>query len=158
MNQDTSRRHFLRNVTAGVGGAAALTALPSAIARALAIPANNRTGTIQDVEHIVLLMMQNRAFDHYFGTMAGVRGFGDRFPIPVQDVPGLLQGKTVWYQRSDTATGSAPKLLSLQHNDTIANFPLMRTADTPHLYPDAQNAWNHGRMDHWPQYKTAASM
>ena len=41
------------------------------------MPAHNRTGTIQDVEHIVFLMQENRSFDHYFGTLRGVRGFGD---------------------------------------------------------------------------------
>jgi phospholipase C len=153
-----SRRNFLRTVAATAGSTAALSAFPASIRRALSIPANNRTGTIQDVEHIVLLMMENRGFDHYFGSMNGVRGFADRFPIPVPDVAGLLQGKTVWYQRNDNATGTNPKLLSLQYNDTTANFALMRTADTPHLYPDTQNGWDHGRMSNWPQYKNNASM
>ena len=45
--------------------------------KALAIPAHHRTGTIDDVEHIVILMQENRSFDHYFGTLRGVRGFGD---------------------------------------------------------------------------------
>ena len=31
------------------------------IARALEIPANNRTGTINDVEHIVFMMQENRS-------------------------------------------------------------------------------------------------
>ncbi|KAK5112598.1 hypothetical protein LTR62_003912 [Meristemomyces frigidus] len=34
-------------------------------------------GSIADIEHVVLFMQENRAFDHYFGTMAGVRGFED---------------------------------------------------------------------------------
>ncbi|KAJ3479849.1 hypothetical protein NLG97_g8216 [Lecanicillium saksenae] len=33
--------------------------------------------SLADVKHIVLFMQENRSFDHYFGTMAGVRGFGD---------------------------------------------------------------------------------
>ncbi|KAF5352278.1 hypothetical protein D9758_011976 [Tetrapyrgos nigripes] len=33
--------------------------------------------SLADVEHIVLFMQENRAFDHYFGTLAGVRGFKD---------------------------------------------------------------------------------
>jgi phospholipase C len=152
-----NRRNFLRNIAAAAGSTAALSAFPPAIARALAIRANNRTGTIQDVEHIVCLMQENRSFDHYFGSMPGVRGFADPFPIPVPDTS-LLQKKTVWYQRNDAATGSNPKILSVQHNDTVANFALIRTADTPHLYPDAQNAWDAGRMTNWPQYKTNASM
>jgi len=51
--------------------------LPASIQRALAIPANNVTGTIQDVEHVVILMQENRSFDHYFGMLQGVRGFND---------------------------------------------------------------------------------
>ncbi|WFD34154.1 phospholipase C [Malassezia cuniculi] len=32
---------------------------------------------LKKIEHVVLFMQENRAFDHYFGTMAGVRGFHD---------------------------------------------------------------------------------
>ncbi|TVY39251.1 Non-hemolytic phospholipase C [Lachnellula subtilissima] len=34
-------------------------------------------GSLKDIKHVVLFMQENRAFDHYFGTMAGVRGFSD---------------------------------------------------------------------------------
>src|SRR5215472_3648578 len=59
------------------GAGAALATLKANIAKALAIPANNRTRSIQDVEHIVILTQENRPFDHYFGTLRGVRGFSD---------------------------------------------------------------------------------
>ncbi|HEX9045485.1 MAG TPA: alkaline phosphatase family protein [Verrucomicrobiae bacterium] len=36
------------------------------------------TGTIQDVQHVVILMQENRSFDNYYGMMNGVRGFNDR--------------------------------------------------------------------------------
>ena len=80
----TTRRNFLT-------GVAAAAAFPS-ISKALAIPALRRTGTIKDVKHIVILMQENRGCDHYYGTMRGVRGFGDRFPIPLES------GKPVWFQ------------------------------------------------------------
>jgi len=57
--------------------------------RALEIPAHHRTGTIADVEHIVILMQENRSFDHYFGTLRGVRGFGDPRAVT------LASGKSV---------------------------------------------------------------
>src|ERR1700694_1182598 len=82
------RRKFLQ----ALGSGAVATALPGSIGKALAIPANNRTGTIADVEHIVILTQENRAFDHYFGSLRGVRGFGD--PRPVN----LPSGKSVWHQ------------------------------------------------------------
>jgi phospholipase C len=43
---------------------------------------------------VVILMQENRAFDHYFGTLAGVRGFGDRFPIPLPE--GARCGSSAW--------------------------------------------------------------
>ncbi|MGH9550489.1 MAG: alkaline phosphatase family protein, partial [Terriglobales bacterium] len=73
----TDRRTFLQLLTSG----ALSGAFPAAIARALEIPANHRTRTIADVEHIVFMMQENRSFDHYFGTLRGVRGFGDPRPM-----------------------------------------------------------------------------
>ena len=67
-----NRRDFLRFAAGSLGAAAAASLLPPAIRKALALPANNRTGTIQDIEHIVILMQENRSFDHYFGTLSGV--------------------------------------------------------------------------------------
>jgi phospholipase C len=46
------RRKFLQLT----GMAAITSSLNTNIAKALAIPANNRTGSIRDVEHIVILM------------------------------------------------------------------------------------------------------
>jgi len=63
----TDRRTFLKLM--GTGAVAA--AMPTSIRKALAVPAHNRTGTIKDVEHIVILMQENRSFDHYFGTLRG---------------------------------------------------------------------------------------
>ena len=76
-----NRRKFLK-LSAGAGMASA--ALPTLIQKALAVEAYNVTRSIKDVQHIVILMQENRSFDHYFGTMKGVRGFGDRFPIPLE--------------------------------------------------------------------------
>src|SRR3982074_2491716 len=85
---DVNRRRFLQLA----GGAAATSMLSTSIARAAEIPAFRRTGTLKDVEHIVVLIQENRSFDHYFGTMRGVRGFGDPRPVT------LPSGKSVWHQ------------------------------------------------------------
>ncbi len=69
----TDRREFLQLM--GLSSAAAM--LNSSIAKALTIPANFKTGTIKDVEHIVILMQENNSFDEVFGTLRGVRGFSD---------------------------------------------------------------------------------
>ena len=60
-----NRRTFLKMV----GAPAAAAALPLNLGKSLAIPANNRTGSINDVEHVIFLMQENRSFDHYFGTL-----------------------------------------------------------------------------------------
>ena len=81
-----SRRKFLQGTATAGLSAAALSVFPPSIRRALAIPAHYETGTIKDVKHVVLLMMENRSFDSYFGTQKGMRGYGDRFAIPAQNV------------------------------------------------------------------------
>src|SRR5258706_6583541 len=93
----SSRRHIMaapdrRRFLKLMAGGAVASAFPASIARALSIPAHRRTGTIDDVEHIVILMQENRSFDHYFGTLRGVRGFGD--PRAVR----LPSGESVWNQ------------------------------------------------------------
>src|SRR5262245_24382031 len=95
---------------------AASLALPPAIQRAWAIDARVETGTVADVQHVVILMQENRSFDHYFGTMNGVRGFGDRFPIPL---PG---GRTAWTQAH---TKAQPQV--------IAPFPLNTKQSLAHM-------------------------
>ncbi|MBN6152134.1 phospholipase C, phosphocholine-specific [Xanthomonas sp. AmX2] len=141
---DLPRRRLLR---AGVAGAAAAL-LPPSIARAAAIAPDVRSGTLQDLQHVVILMQENRAFDHYFGTLAGVRGFGDRFPIPAPPLPGVAP-RSVWLQPSEDGT----RLLAPFPLHTARDFGTMRVAGTPHTWPNAQHAWDHGRMGHWAAAK-----
>jgi phospholipase C len=142
---DQHRRSFLKLAAGAVAGSTALGAMPQAIREALAIPARQTTGTIRDVEHIVILMQENRSFDHYFGTMRGVRGFGDRHPIPL---PG---GRNVWRQR-DGDVEVTPFHLNTQTTDAL------RVPGTPHSFADAQGAWGQGKLEEWPRYKTHYSM
>jgi phospholipase C len=137
----TTRRDFPEPGT----GAAAPSSLPFCIQKALAAPASVQTGTIQDVKHIVILMQENRSFDHYFGALRGVRGFGDRFPIP------LASGKSVWYQ-SDGSREIPPYRLD---NQTMYAGLI---PETPHDFPNAQAAWNQGKFGFWPRFKTKYSM
>ncbi|WP_443751409.1 phosphocholine-specific phospholipase C [Asticcacaulis solisilvae] len=84
------RRDLLKLGAVGLSAASLLS-----LQKAMAIPANAKTGSLMDVEHVVIFMQENRAFDHYFGTFAGVRGHGD--PRPLR----LRNGHSVWRQPSD---------------------------------------------------------
>jgi phospholipase C len=152
----TTRRDFLKSAALAAGGGAALTLFPPAIRRALAIPAHNRRGSLEDVEHVVILMMENRSFDHYFGALHGVRGFADPFPIPVPDAEGV-SGKTVWTQRNDRDPAT-PTVLRPFHLDTVQTAAYLRVEDTPHTWSNTQDAWAQGRMDRWPAAKKNHSM
>ncbi|HEU4731637.1 MAG TPA: phospholipase C, phosphocholine-specific [Kofleriaceae bacterium] len=151
----TNRRDFLRNALSATVAGTTL-AFPPVIRRALAIPAHRRTHTIADVEHVVILMQENRSFDHYFGTLNGVRGFGDRFPIPVPDAPGITRN-TVWFQSTGGA-GPGPTVVAPFRLDTQQSFALMRVTGTPHTWPNAQGAWGEGRLNEWPRFKTDRAM
>ncbi|UJB17680.1 MULTISPECIES: phosphocholine-specific phospholipase C [Lysobacter] len=144
--RDTQRRDFLRGAAGATAAGVALNLFPPAIQKALAIPAARVTGTIRDVKHVVILMQENRSFDHYFGAMRGVRGFGDRFPIP------LPSGKPVWQQA--TAQGREIQPYHIDTKTTSAQ----RIGGTPHTWPDAQAAWNNGLMDKWLPAKTERSL
>lgn len=135
-----SRRHFLNLGAAALAGAI----LPDNLRQALAIPANCETGTIDDVKHVVILMQENRAFDHYFGTLRGVRGYGD--PRAERQVDGSSvfaqkdeKGRAIWPFLFDTIHTSAACLKSLDHS-----------------WKGTQAAWN--EWDGWVPHKTPMTM
>jgi phospholipase C len=135
------RRNFLRFLSS----AALTSTFAKSIEKAVAVPAHHRTGTIEDVEHVVFLMQENRAFDHYFGTLRGVRGYGD--PRPAL----LGSGKPVWYQ-PDGASYVLP------FHPTADNLGMQFLEDTPHGWPDTQAAWNGGKYDQWIPHKGRTTM
>jgi phospholipase C len=145
-----TRRDFLKIAAAAAGG----TMMPAAIQRALAIPADRRTGTIKDVEHVVILMQENRSFDHYFGSLRGVRGFDDPRPVLLPD------GRSVWHQPTAEVKTKRYHDRGLSENATyVLPFyinPQKTTefqAGTDHGWSSGHLAWNHGRHDRWVNQK-----
>ena len=151
-----NRREFLGTLAKVAGATTLGSAFPPVIERALAVPASRRTGSLRDVEHIVILTQENRSFDHYFGSLGGVRGFADPFPIPRPDSAGIMN-KNIWYQPNGTQLGMPPAITPF-HLDTAQNFKYIRVEGTHHSWTDAQHAWNHGKMDAWPKAKKNHSM
>ncbi|WP_447778113.1 phosphocholine-specific phospholipase C [Variovorax boronicumulans] len=149
MSTDNSKRKFLRNSFGTVASIAALSGFPPAIRRALAIEANNVTGTINDVQHVVMIMLENRSFDSHFGTFKGVRGYGDRFVAPAPN------GYNIMYQTFTKAT-PVGTYIPFHLDETKGNA--QRAGGTPHSWSDSQAAWDHGRMNRWPDSKDPLSM
>ncbi|MBU2137077.1 MAG: phospholipase C, phosphocholine-specific [Alphaproteobacteria bacterium] len=147
------RRSFIRAMTATAGAAAAFT---PAIARALDIAPHRRTGSLMDVAHVVILTQENRSFDHYFGTLRGVNGLGDRFAAPAPPLPNAPD-RTVLVQPSAESEGGPP-LITPFRLDTAEDFRLYRPQGTPHGFTDGQAAWDNGRMGQWPRYKQNQAM
>ncbi|HEX4009927.1 MAG TPA: phospholipase C, phosphocholine-specific [Solirubrobacteraceae bacterium] len=139
--REINRRRFLQLA----GGSVAATMLSDSIARALTIPANHATRSIDDIEHVVVLMQENRSFDHYFGVMRGVRGFGDPHPIT------LPSGKPVWYQ-ADGTTVVPP------FRPDVGNLALTFIEDLDHTWDGTHQMFNGGNWDQWLPAKTTTCM
>ncbi|HWW07313.1 phosphocholine-specific phospholipase C [Collimonas sp.] len=137
-----SRRRFLKLSASSAGAALSLGGLSASIQKALAIPASSPTGTIKDIKRVVILMQENRSFDHYFGTLRGVRGFGDRIPRPQPD------GSSVFHQRDKHGKLILPFRMEME--TTSAGHA---GGNLPHSWQDQHAAWNHGRYDNWIEAK-----
>jgi phospholipase C len=134
-----------RTILRGLGASALGAAFPESIKRALAIEPNIVTGTIRDVKHIVVLMQENRSFDHYFGTLRGVRGFSD--PRAVK----LASGNSVFQQPNGSGT-----LVPFHPSEPLMGYQFV--GDLAHGWSDAHAAWNKGNNDGWVAAKGTETM
>jgi phospholipase C len=166
---NTNRRTFMQLM--GLTGAATLTTMKSSIAKALDIAAHYRTGTIKDVEHVVILMQENRPFDHHFGTLRGVRGFNDpraiTINLPLQSGTGSTP-VPVWLQPAGAANVAAGFAVPPDYgnlggpsdgvdvippfrvNPDGANPGLTYLPGTNHSWQATHECWNQGQYDGWP--------
>ncbi|OKI28504.1 phosphocholine-specific phospholipase C [Streptomyces sp. CB03911] len=141
---ELSRRKFMAlSASAAAGAAVAGSAAVGAAAPASAAGLAS-TGTITDAQHIVVLMQENRSFDHYFGTLRGVRGFADRSAIQIAggysvfNQPNGLGRQYPWaFSATKPAGGADPERLA-QCNGDLA-----------HSWNDQHTAWNGGKLDSW---------
>ena len=85
--QDLSRREFLERTayTAGLAGMAGVLPVDTLVSEAAA--AQSRRARLPsprnlDIDHFVVLMMENRSFDHYFGWLAGEADARQRASYP----------------------------------------------------------------------------
>jgi len=118
-----TRRQALRSAAATAVGAGSLaTGIDGLLARAAAgVPARGR---LKDIDHVVILMQENRSFDHYFGMLSGVRGFADR------------RGRRAFFQRDRAGRTVHPFHLRSQC-----------LGDLTHEWGPQHRSWDGGRMD-----------
>ena len=165
---NSNRRTFLQMM--GLTGAATLTTMKGNIAKALSIAANSRTRTIQDVEHVVILMQENRPFDHHFGTLRGVRGYNDpraiKINLPLKDGPGTTP-VSVFLQPAGAANVKAGFAVVPDYGnlggpaDGVEVIPPFRVnpnganpgrtylPGTDHSWQATHDCWNRGKYDKW---------
>jgi phospholipase C len=132
---EVSRRQLL----ASAGGMVlASFALPSNLRKIIdgAPPARlssaRATAPISEIKHVVVLMQENRSFDHYFGAMPGVRGFSD---------PSAISGV---FKQADPDNPAG--YLYPFHADTHSTSAQMLPS-TSHDWLPQHDSWNNGAMD-----------
>jgi phospholipase C len=124
-----TRRETLKRLgAAGLG----MTALGGGLEALLAGAADAaaKPGSLKDIEHVIFLIQENRSFDHYFGTLSGVRGFADK------------HGAAAFRQRN--AAGKTVLPFKLPSGGTQFCMP-----DITHEWGPQHRAWDNGRMNDW---------
>ncbi|MBS1664401.1 MAG: phospholipase C, phosphocholine-specific [Bacteroidetes bacterium] len=139
-----NRREFIKKAAILTGAAGLGSILPPSIQKALAInPAAGSTWL--DAEHVVILMQENRSFDHCYGKLRGVRGYRDPRAIRLAD------GNPVWLQANAAGETYGPFRLDIQ--DTNATW----MGSLPHSWTDQIDARNEGKYDRWLQAKPSGN-
>ncbi|TDW94351.1 phospholipase C [Kribbella pratensis] len=140
-----------RLVLGSVAGGAAVSLLPPSLHTAMAQPV--RRGGLRAIEHVIVLMQENRSFDHYYGALRGIRGYGDRQPLR------LRNGKSIFHQPKTGGGEVLPFSLRKAAADAGRNpDDIQYLGALAHGFGDATQAWAGGWNDDWVQAKTAATM
>ncbi|HEY3949929.1 alkaline phosphatase family protein [Phenylobacterium sp.] len=131
---DLIRRRFIQTAAAASAAGVAAPAFAAATA-----------GKLSDIDHIIILMKENRSFDHYFGTLRGVRGFGD---------PTARQADGTSLFRQKDALHPDGHVLPFRVNTLSTNG--QHYTDLSHNWGPQHVAWNAGAMDMWlPAHRAA---
>lgn len=139
-----SRRDFVKKAGLLAGTLGLYQTIPQSIQAALKIdPAEG--STYLDAEHIVMVMQENRSFDHSFGTLRGVRGFNDPRIVRLRD------GRPGWLQSYHNGHTYAPFRMDIKNSNAAW------TKDLPHAWENQISAWNEGKYDNWLEAKRSGN-
>jgi phospholipase C len=134
-----TRRQLLAG--SGAATAAALTGQLGRLIEQASAAEPTKHAPLSDIEHVIFLMMENRSFDHYFGTHPGVRGFGD--PKALHHV----------FRQKGWKPGHGPSkqghLPPFHLNTKKLNSYSECVDDITHDWGPQHHAWNHGKMNRW---------
>jgi phospholipase C len=141
MDNVVPRRQFLRHSVAAGAALGTGMAIPNPPSRPSGPTARSSCASLSDIQHVIIFIQENRSFDHYFGTLRGVRGFADPDAI-IQS-----NGLPVFYQNDPANTSSAPvgTLLPLHLNTLTTDASC--THDVTHDWVPQHQSWNNGLMD-----------
>jgi phospholipase C len=152
--QDPTRRAFvLGGAALGAAGVVAgrrgskLTSQQARLIETAASVRPTTKPTLNDIEHVVILMQENRSFDHYFGTLSGVRGFSDPSVLTQ-----TVNGKTypIWDQFGYKPGTGVDANGFMQPFHLFSDPPLKdgeTTNDITHSWGPQHQSWNNGAMD-----------
>jgi phospholipase C len=95
--------------------------------------------SLHDIDHVIIFMQENRSFDHYFGSLRGVRGFDD----PTARVAG--SDRSIFQQVDPVNPDGYALPFHLDTRTTSAQ----QMGDLNHNWLPQHEAWNGGKMDEW---------
>ncbi len=92
---------------------------------------------LSQIDHVIVVMQENRSFDHYFGTLNGVNGYQNA----------IETNESILYQNFAANTSSTPigKLLPF-HLDTLKD-PVACISDINHSWGPQHKYWDNGKLD-----------
>jgi phospholipase C len=96
-------------------------------------PVPGACSKLTDIEHVVILIQENRSFDHYFGSYRGVRGFSDQSMAFQQPDP------------ANTTISPVGRLLPFHLDTSTTNAA--STHDITHDWVPQHQSWHDGAMD-----------
>ena len=129
-----TRRDVLK-LSAALSVDLAAVLLPGCNSRITGAPPVGASGCskLSDIRHVVILIQENRSFDHYFGSYRGVRGFSD---------------SSTAFQQADPSNMTNPplgRLLPFHLDDSMMNAAC--TPDITHDWVPQHQSWDNGAMD-----------
>ena len=132
-----TRRELLK--LSGIAAAAELASLAFngcggvSVGTSTGSPIPSACAKLSDIDHVVILIQENRSFDHYFGSYRGVRGFSDQSAAFQQPDP------------ANTTISPISKLLPFHLDTSTTNAAC--THDITHDWVPQHQSWDNGAMD-----------